>query len=118
MKIQLSNIRNSLILVAGLMGACATSMAATVVVTPDSPLWSNPVLENRDGGSSAISTTMPNAGNGSLEMTGDRTRFVGLGNLYSPSSNLGLLDTVRELTYQWAIAASEWRPKRCRQLCD
>ena len=106
MKIQPSNIRNSLILVAGLMGACATSMAATVVVTPDSLLWSNPVLENRDGGSSAISTTMPNTGKGSLEMTGDRTRFVGLGNLYSPSSNLGLLDTVRELTYQWAIAAS------------
>ena len=106
MKIQPSNIRNRLILVAGLMGACATSMAATVVVTPDSPLCSNPVLENRDGGSSAISITMPNTGNGSLEMTGDRLRFVGLGDFSASSSNLGLLDTVRELTYQRAIAAS------------
>jgi hypothetical protein len=101
-----SKIRNSLILAATLMGACATSMAATVVVTPDSPLWGNPAGENGGGGSSMITMTMPDAGNGSLEMTGDRTRFVGLGNFYLPSSNLGLLDTVRSLTYQWAIAAS------------
>ena len=104
MTIQPSKIRNRLILAAALMGAYGTSMAATVVVTPDSPLWGNPAGENGGGGSSAITMTMPNAGNGSLEMTGDRTRFVGLGNFYSANSNLGLLDTVRELTYQWAIA--------------
>ena len=86
------------------MGMQAASLAATVIVTPGSSLWSNPAGENSGGGSSVITATMPDAGNGSLEMTGDRTRFVGLGNFYSINSNLGLLDTVRALTYDWAIA--------------
>lgn len=105
MNIQFSKIRNNFFLAAGLVAMHAVSIAATVVVTPGSPLWSNPAGENGGGGSSVITSAMPNAGNGSLEMTGDRTRFVGLGNFYSPTSNLGLLDTVRAFTYQWAIAA-------------
>ena len=78
--------------------------AATVTVLPGDPNWMNPAYENAGGGSSTITSTMPYMGNGSLEMTGDRTRFVGLGNFYIPASNLGLLDTVTALTYSWAIA--------------
>lgn len=104
MKIQFNKICSGLFLAAGFMVMHAASLAATVIVTPGSLLWSNPAGENSGGGSSVITTTMPDAGNGSLEMTGDRTRFVGLGNFYSVNSNLGLLDTVRTLTYEWAIA--------------
>lgn len=105
MKIQLEITCKSLLLAAGFMFVHAASLAATVVITPGSPLWSNPAGENSGAGSSVITATMPYAGNGSLEMTGDRTRFVGLGNFYSPTSNFGLLDTVRAFTYDWAIAA-------------
>jgi hypothetical protein len=76
------------------------------VVTPGNPSWSNPASENGGGGSSTITGTMARSGNGSLEMTGDRTREFGLGNSYSPASNLGLLDQLNQLTFDWAIAAS------------
>ena len=104
MKIQFNKTCKGLLLAAGFMAMHAASLAATVIVTPGNPLWSNPIGENGGGGSSVITATMPHAGNGSLEMTGDRTRFVGLGNFYSSASNLGLLDSVRALTYDWAIA--------------
>ena len=105
-KTKFSKIRNSFFLASGLVAIHAVSLAGTIVVNPGSTLWTNPTGENSGGGSSAITATMPNAGNGSLEMTGDRTRFVGLGDFYSSGSNLGLLSTVNELTFQWAIAAA------------
>jgi hypothetical protein len=106
MKTQFKKIRNGFLIAASLVSIHAASFAATVVVTPDNLLWANPVGENSGGGSSAITTTKPDAGNGSLELQGDRTRFVGLGNFYSPASNLGLLDAVKAFTFQWAIAAN------------
>lgn len=84
----------------------ASVHAAEIRVTPDSPLWANPASENRNGGSSTITGTMAYMGNGSLEMTGDRTRMFGLGNPYSAQSNLGLLDQLDRLTFDWALAAS------------
>jgi len=80
--------------------------AAEIKVTPGSLLWVNPPSENQNGGSSTITGTKAYLGNGSLEMTGDRTRMFGLGNPYSAASNLGLLDQLDRLTFDWAIAAS------------
>lgn len=84
--------------------AVASAHATVVTVTPASPLWTNPASENSNGGSSTITATNARSGNGSLEMTGDRTRMFGLGNPYSAGSNLGLLDQLTRLTFDWAIA--------------
>lgn len=83
--------------------------AGTVVITPDDLSWRNPSGENSGGGSSAITSTFAQSGNGSLELFGDRTRFV-LGNLYSPDSNLGTLRSLSALTFDWAIAVGSASP--------
>ena len=88
------------------VAALTSAHAGEVLITPGNPLWSNPPSENSGGGSSTITGTMARSGNGSLEMTGDRTREFGLGNPYSSASNLGLLDQLSQLTFDWAIAAS------------
>lgn len=80
--------------------------AALVTVLPTDPLWANPASENGGGGSSAITGAMPRAAGetGSLELTGDRTRFFGLGNPYSAASNLGLLSQVTRFAFDWMVA--------------
>lgn len=88
------------------LAAVASVQAAEIIVTAASPAWSSPASENSGGGSSTITGTMARSGNGSLEMTGDRTREFGLGNPYSQASNLGSLDLLSSLTFDWAIAAS------------
>ena len=82
-----------------------SAQAAVISVTPGSTLWVNPPGENgSDGkGSSTISATMAHAGNGSLELAGDRTRMV-MGSLYTTPTSLGLLDDLSRLTFDWAIA--------------
>ncbi len=97
-------------LAAAVLSLSAMASAATVVVTPSDPTWGNPPGENGGGGSSAITGTAPRSGNGSVEMFGDRTRFVGLGNFYDPTSNLGLLDDVLSLVFDWMIATDSTRP--------
>jgi hypothetical protein len=96
---------------AALAFAAAASAHATVI-TPNSLLWTNPASENSNGGSSTITNTMAHSGNGSLEMTGDRTRMFGLGNPYSAGSKLGLLDQLSRLTFDWALsnAGSAYSP--------
>lgn len=106
MKSNLNVILKQAILAALAVTAVAAAHATEVKVTPGSPLWGNPPGENSGGGSSQITGTMPRSGNGSLEMTGDRTRMFGLGNPYSASSNLGLLDQLSRLTFDWAVASS------------
>lgn len=88
------------------IGAVVSAQATEIIVTPASTSWSSPASENSGGGSSTITATMARSGNGSLEMTGDRTREFGLGSPYSTASNLGLLDQLSALTFDWAIAAS------------
>jgi hypothetical protein len=88
------------------ISAAASAHANVVTVTSGSPLWVNPASENSNGGSSTITDTMARSGNGSLEMTGDRTRMFGLGNPYSAASNLGLLDQLSRLTFDWALSQS------------
>jgi hypothetical protein len=94
------------------VAAATTAHAGVVTVTPASTLWTNPASENSNGGSSTITNTMARSGNGSLEMTGDRTRMFGLGNPYSAASNLGLLDQLSRLTFDWALsnAGSAYNP--------
>ena len=79
-----------------------TASAAAVTVFAGDPTWGS--TGNTGGGSSAITATQARSGNGSLEMTGDRTRFVGLGNPFSAASNLGLLNDVTRLSFDWNIA--------------
>jgi hypothetical protein len=87
------------------MAAAAWTVSGAIVdVLPGNPNWANPLGENTGGGSSAITGTAPRSGNGSVEMFGDRTRFVGLGNFYSAASNLGLLRDVTGLTFDWMVA--------------
>jgi hypothetical protein len=82
--------------------------AATVVVQPNTT-WSSLPGENSSGGSAAITGTAARDGNGSIEMTGGRSRFS-MGNYYSAGSNLGLLSTVQGLSFDWRIAAGSNNP--------
>ena len=79
-----------------LFGLSLSAQAAIVTVLPTNPTWSS--VGNSGGGSSAITATAPRSGNGSLQMTGDRTRFQ------SAAANLGLLNDVLSLTFDWSIA--------------
>lgn len=87
------------------LAACAllpfTASAATVTIFAGDPSWGT--SGNSGGGSSAITATEARSGNGSIEMTGDRTRYTGLGNPFSAASNLGLLNDVSRLSFDWNI---------------
>jgi len=84
-----------------MMSTLTVATASAAQVLPGDPYWGS---ESSGGGSNAITATAPRSGNGSLEMFGDRTRFIGLGNPYSPLSNLGLLSNVTSLTFDWMVA--------------
>jgi hypothetical protein len=88
-------------LIAAAFVASAAS-AGTVVVYPGGS-WSNPAGENGNGtGSAAITTDSARSGNGSVELHGDRTRWV-LGDLYSSASNLGLFSNFTDLGFEYQI---------------
>lgn len=91
-----------------LSGIASTAHAVTVL--PGNPTWGNPLGENSTGGSSAITGTAPRSGNGSIELFGDRTRFVGLGNPYSNLSNIGLLSDLTSFTFDWSVAVGSTNP--------
>lgn len=98
-------MKSRLITTFALLGASAlTASAVTITVLPGDSTWGNPVGENGGGGASVITGAAPRSGNGSVELTGDRTRFVGLGNFYSPASNLGLLSSLTDFTFDWMVA--------------
>lgn len=77
---------------------------ANTIAYDDTLQWGNPGGENRGGGSSAITDSRARDGNGFLELFGDRTRFVGLGNFYDPGSNLMLLSDELDFGFNWMIA--------------
>lgn len=89
----------------------APAIASEVVVTPISGEWTNRPGEARLGATAAITATAPRSGNGSLELTGDRTRFA-LGNMYPISGSVALADlsSVLGLTFDWRIAAGSTNP--------
>jgi hypothetical protein len=99
-----AGIRRSAITILAAIALVQTAAATIVTVLPGDPAWGNPSSENRTGGSSAITGTNPRNGDGSVELFGDRTRFIGLGNFYDPNSNLGLLSNVGQFTFDWCIA--------------
>lgn len=78
-----------------------TAAAATVEVLPGDPNWVS--TGNSGGGSSTITDTFAdqNGGNGSLELTGDRTRFE----MYQLAPDgFGLLSQIDSYTFEWAVA--------------
>lgn len=82
--------------------------AATITVTDTNPQgWSNPANTNGNGtGYSLISDDAARSGNGSIELHGDRTRFV-LGDspndMVQPVSNLGLFSDFLDLGFEYMI---------------
>lgn len=88
---------------ASVFAASVSAQAAVVTVTPLDQSWINPSYENGGSGSSSITRTAPQSGNGSIELFGDRTRFM-IGNQYNKASNLGLLSTVIGLSFDWQVA--------------
>ena len=98
---QQQHMKSKLSIPLALLGASAlTASAVTVTVLPGDLTWGS--TGNSGGGSSAITGTAPRSGNGSLELFGDRTRFIGLGN--PDSSNLGLLSSLTNFTFDWMVA--------------
>lgn len=101
----------SLLAASALVAAVSASAATTVTVLPtDSSVSTpfgviastNPVSENGNGtGSSAVTATQPRAGNGSLELHGDRTRYV-LGNIYGGPS-LFAFNQLESLAFDWRV---------------
>lgn len=93
----------------------APASAATVVVNtvsglPSASTWGTIPGENTGGGTATVSTTAPRSGDGSLEMTGDRTRTQ-LGIQYAGArTDLGALSAVTGLTFDWRIAADSTNP--------
>lgn len=85
--------------------------AATVIVTdgtgaPTATKWGVIDGENRSGATSEITGAAPRAGNGSVELKGDRSRFQ-MGNQYggaAGATNLRALSTVTGLSFDWRIA--------------
>lgn len=88
---------------ASVLAASVSAQAAVVTVTPLDRSWTNPSYENGGGGSSSITGTASQSGNGSVELFGDRTRFM-VGNQYDKASNLGLLSTVIGVSFDWQVA--------------
>lgn len=95
----------------GALGATAAQAGTVVVTTLDgSQGWSSPASENSGGGSAAITST-PIDGNGSLAVTGDRSRVVfgGLTGLYGnpnapgATNNLGALSQFTDLSFSYEI---------------
>ena len=91
-------------LTAAAVAICVSGPAVATTITPQDISWANPAYENAGGGSSAITATALHDGDGSVELFGDRTRFI-IGNQFSQASNLGALSTVLGLAFDWRVAA-------------
>lgn len=73
------------------------AFAATITAIDGTQGW------GVEGGNSAITTDAPRSGNGSLKLSGDRTRTIGLGNFYDSTSNLGLLSDVTSFGFEYRL---------------
>ena len=93
----------SIVIGSAALSAASMSSAATITVSPGDANWVSPLSENTGGGSSTITFTAPQSGNGSVELHGDRTRLFGLGNPYSSASNLGLLSSISNFKFDWMV---------------
>jgi hypothetical protein len=95
-----------------LLGALASTGYAETIILPTDPSWF--AFGNSGGGSSAITTTQPRSGDGSVEMFGDRTRFgtFSSGDPFASgaSPGMGLLNNVTSLSFDWQIAVGSTNP--------
>lgn len=92
-----------------LLAAATNAQAATVTVTggngvPSATDWGTLPGEDTGGGSGNITATAARSGNGSVELTGDRSRFQ-IGIQYGGLTNLGSVKDVTGLSYDWRVAA-------------
>ena len=99
--------RRSGLLVFGLLAlfvfVFSNAYAATIEVTPNTPLgWIT--SGNSGGGSSAITTTAPRSGLGSVEMWGDRTRWIKAVDPTVGGAKLGDLSDVTDFAFDWMVA--------------
>ena len=90
------------------MLAAGSTQAAVVTVTggtgsPTASSWGVLPGENSAGASAVITASQPRNGNGSVELSGDRTRFQ-LGIQYGGGTNLLALSGVTGLSFDWRIA--------------
>ena len=95
----------------------ASADTNTVVTNINSPSplpagtnWST--IPDENTGTAQITATAPRSGNGSIELTGDRTRVqtgYQYGNAAAGTSNMGSLDDVQSLTYDWQVAGDSTR---------
>lgn len=89
------------LIAAGFVASAAS--AGTVVVTDTNPQgWTS--TGNSGGGSSEITGASARSGNGSIELHGDRTRYV-LGDMFSSATNLGLFSDFLDLSFEYQIDA-------------
>ena len=81
----------------------AETIVNTVVPLPSATTWGT--LPGETTGNIAVTDTVARSGNGSLELTGDRTRAQ-LGVQYAGAlkTTLGALNDVSSLTFDWRIA--------------
>jgi hypothetical protein len=95
----------------GTVALATPVLADEVIVTQDSTAWRNLPAELREDATAGITDTVGRSGNGSLELTGPRTRFA-IGNIYSRADDrsLALLSDVTALTFDWRIAGDSSNP--------
>lgn len=81
-----------------------SSFAHATTIYPGDPTWTS--SGNSGNGSSTITGTFPDAHNssGSLELTGDRTRFYYGDDPWQGTGGIGLLNDLTSFTFEWAVA--------------
>ena len=100
-----SIMNKSFVLVAAVMTLSALpASASTVVITPADTSW-RVIPNGPTDGTATITNAAPRSGNGSLELTGDRTRFA-YGTIFpnAGSAHIAELSNVSALTFDWRIA--------------
>jgi hypothetical protein len=85
----------------------SSNLLAVTVYTGD-PSWISIAGENKNGGSTEITSAAPRSGTGSLELHGDRARLFGV-NPTGPGSNFGLLKDLQSFTFDWSVASDSTR---------
>ena len=95
--------------VAATLGA-TSALANEVVVTPSDTSW-GVVPNGPTDGTATITGTQARNGNGSLELTGDRTRFA-TGTIFpnAGSTHIASLSDATALTFDWRIAGDSSNP--------
>ena len=102
MKIRFALAAATLGLVTGTPALAGEVIVSSVAGLPSATSWGT--LPGENTGTATVSTTAARSGNGSLELTGDRTRAQ-LGIQYAPfRTTIASLSDIISLTFDWRIA--------------